>query len=208
MKQLATDQYLFMIIADSDYIYGTNYLFCQGYIGNGMQLTPEKIIQAIGRIGRGQQGQQNSIRFRNIRDIQMLFLPQEYNPEVENIMVTINYINDGGPFSIYFDKSDLSRTEDMLRAKFEVIRKAKKPKLSKTWMCNKLCHFGKSTFENTDISPIVEYRDGQICKANSVMTKCEQIKHDTILYGIDTVVDLYKHKNYTIGKYKAPGCIE
>ena len=85
MKQLATDQYLFMIIADSDYIYGTNYLFCQGYIGNGMQLTPEKIIQAIGRIGRGQQGQQNSIRFRNIRDIQMLFLPQEYNPEVENI---------------------------------------------------------------------------------------------------------------------------
>ena len=40
------------------------------------------------------------------------------------------------------------------------------------------------------------------------MTKCEQIKHDTILYGIDTVVDLYKHKNYTIGKYKAPGCIE
>ena len=133
---------------------------------------------------------------------------QHMYPEVENIMVTINYINDGGPFSIYFDKSDLSRTEDMLRAKFEVIRKAKKPKLSKTWMCNKLCHFGKSTFENTDISPIVEYRDGQICKANSVMTKCEQIKHDTLLYGIDTVVDLYKHKNYTIGKYKAPGCIE
>ena len=85
MKQLATQQYLFMIIADSDYIYGTNYLFCQGYIGNGMQLTPEKIIQAIGRIGRGQQGQQNSIRFRNIHDVQLLFLPQEHNPEVDNI---------------------------------------------------------------------------------------------------------------------------
>jgi hypothetical protein len=85
MKQLATDQYLFMIIADSDYIYGTNYPFCQGYIGNGMQLTPEKIIQAIGRIGRGQQGQKNSIRFRNVRDVQLLFLPQSHNPEVDNI---------------------------------------------------------------------------------------------------------------------------
>lgn len=84
MKELATQQYLFMIIADSDYIYGTNYMFCQGYIGNGMQLTPEKIIQAIGRVGRGQQGQQNSIRFRNIHDIELLFLPQSYNPEVEN----------------------------------------------------------------------------------------------------------------------------
>jgi hypothetical protein len=85
MKQLATQQYLFMIIADSDYIYGTNYLLCQGYIGNGMKLTPEKIIQAIGRVGRGQQGQKNSIRFRNIQDVQLLFLPQTHNPEIENM---------------------------------------------------------------------------------------------------------------------------
>uniref|UniRef100_A0A6C0BAK8 Helicase ATP-binding domain-containing protein n=1 Tax=viral metagenome TaxID=1070528 RepID=A0A6C0BAK8_9ZZZZ len=85
MKQLATQQYLFMIIADSDYIYGTNYLLCQGYIGNGMKLTPEKIIQAIGRVGRGQQGQKNSIRFRNIQDVQLLFFPQTHNPEIENM---------------------------------------------------------------------------------------------------------------------------
>jgi hypothetical protein len=85
MKELAIHQHLFMIIADSDFIYGTNYLLCQGYIGNGMTLTPEKIIQAVGRVGRGQQGQTYSIRFRNMRDIQMLFLPQLYNPEIENM---------------------------------------------------------------------------------------------------------------------------
>jgi hypothetical protein len=85
MKELATNQYLFMIIADSDFIYGTNYLLCQGYIGNGMTLTPEKIIQAAGRVGRGQQGQTYSVRFRNKRDVQMLFLPQTYNPEIENM---------------------------------------------------------------------------------------------------------------------------
>jgi hypothetical protein len=50
-----------------------------------MKLTPEKIIQAIGRVGRGQQGQKNSIRFRNIQDVQMLFLPQAHNPEIENM---------------------------------------------------------------------------------------------------------------------------
>jgi hypothetical protein len=32
MKELAQDQKLFLIIASSDYIYGTNYQFCHGYI--------------------------------------------------------------------------------------------------------------------------------------------------------------------------------
>jgi hypothetical protein len=84
MKELATQQYLFIIIADSDYIYGTNYPFCQGYIGK-QQLTPEKIIQAAGRVGRNQQGQKNSIRFRDIINIKQLFLPQSYNPEINNM---------------------------------------------------------------------------------------------------------------------------
>ena len=84
MKELATQQYLFIIIADSDYIYGTNYPFCQGYIGK-QELTPEKIIQAAGRVGRNQQGQKNSIRFRNINDIKLLFLPQTHNPEIINM---------------------------------------------------------------------------------------------------------------------------
>jgi hypothetical protein len=84
MKELATQQNLFIIIADSDYIYGTNYPFCQGYIGK-QELTPEKIIQAAGRVGRNQQGQKNSIRFRNVQDIKLLFLPQTYNPEIINM---------------------------------------------------------------------------------------------------------------------------
>ena len=53
MKNL-TQQKLFMIIASTDYIYGTNYQFCHGYIGKDLHnLTQEKTIQALGRIGRG-----------------------------------------------------------------------------------------------------------------------------------------------------------
>jgi hypothetical protein len=40
------------------------------------------------------------------------------------------------------------------------------------------------------------------------MTKCEQIKHELQLYGIDNIVNKYKHPNHSFGKYKAPGRTE
>ena len=76
-------------------------------------------------------------------------------PTYDHVIVTIYFINDGGPFSILFDKKDLVRTESMLRSKFDIIKKTKKPRLNKTWMCNKLCHFGKSNFSDTNILPII-----------------------------------------------------
>lgn len=129
-------------------------------------------------------------------------------PQYENIIVTIYFINDGGPFSILFDKKDLARTEDMIRQKFEYIKKNKKPRLHKTWMCSKLCHFGKTTFANSAIPAMIEYRDGQQCEQGSNMTKCEQIKHDIEINGIDYVTKTYKVDGHSIGKYKAPGQVE
>ena len=60
MKRLAYEQGLFMIIAGGDYIYGTNYQFCHGYIDDNM--TQEKLIQAFGRIGRTNNQLDYSIR--------------------------------------------------------------------------------------------------------------------------------------------------
>ena len=128
-------------------------------------------------------------------------------PHIKHIIFSIYFINDGGPFTICFDDNDIGPTEDMLRQKFNTIKKAKRPKLHKSWLCSKLCHFGKTTFENTCIEPIVEYRDNQTCKKGSTMTKCEQIKHDIDLYGIDQSMVLYKHPNHAFGSYKAPGSI-
>ena len=129
-------------------------------------------------------------------------------PEIEHIIFSIYFINDGGPFSICFDKSDLIKTENMLRNKFEIIKNVKKPKLNRSWMCNKLCHFGKTTFENDkNVLPILEYRDNQTCKTGSFMTKCEQIKHDIELHGIKDVVLSYKNPAHSFGSYKAPGSI-
>jgi hypothetical protein len=97
----------------------------------------------------------------------------------------------------------------MLQKKFEIIRQTQKPRLNKTWMCNKLCHFGKSDFQDhNSILPVIEYRDSQCCKKDTFMTKCEQIKHDIEVKGMDTVVSEYKAENHSFGKYKAPGSAE
>jgi hypothetical protein len=126
-------------------------------------------------------------------------------PHLDTVIFTIYFVNDGGPFSMVFHDSDLQETEDMLRRKFEIIKANKKPRLNRSWMCNKLCHFGKTTFENTNVEPMTEYRDGQTCQKGSIMTKCEQVKHDLDLYGIDTTMAMYGHPNHVIGYYQAPG---
>ena len=47
MKKLASEQKLYLIIASSDYIYGTNYQFCHGYLSKDLEnMTQEKMIQA------------------------------------------------------------------------------------------------------------------------------------------------------------------
>ena len=49
MKRLAEEQKLFIIIASSDYIYGTNYQFCHGFIGKDLtKMTPQKDITSHG----------------------------------------------------------------------------------------------------------------------------------------------------------------
>ena len=85
MKKLADQQKLYLILASSDYIYGTNYQFCHGYLSKDLVLTQEKIIQAFGRIGRNNIQQDYSIRLRDDEHIQKLFYPELDKPEVRNM---------------------------------------------------------------------------------------------------------------------------
>ena len=78
MKRLAYEQKLFLIIASSDYIYGTNYQLCHGFLGKDLlNMTQQKIIQAMGRIGRSSIQQEYTIRFRDEGLLGRLFLPME-----------------------------------------------------------------------------------------------------------------------------------
>jgi len=82
LKRLAYDQKLYMIIASSDYIYGTNYQFCHGIVGDDLaNMTQQKTIQAMGRIGRSNIQQEYTVRFRDDDILKQLFWPIENNME-------------------------------------------------------------------------------------------------------------------------------
>tara|TARA_B100001093_G_scaffold407422_1_gene396045 strand:+ start:2331 stop:4706 length:2376 start_codon:yes stop_codon:yes gene_type:complete len=86
MKDLAKSKKLYLIIASSDYIYGTNYQFDHCYLGKDLtNMTQEKIIQAMGRVGRNKISDEYSIRLRNDRIINKIFYYEYNKPEVENI---------------------------------------------------------------------------------------------------------------------------
>jgi hypothetical protein len=85
MKKLAEKQRLYMIIASSDYIYGTNYQFCHGYLSKDLALTQEKIIQALGRIGRNDIQRNYSVRLRDDSQVEKLYYPETNKPEVINM---------------------------------------------------------------------------------------------------------------------------
>ena len=75
MKELSEQKKLGVIIAGSDYIYGTNYQFSHAYIAEDLlKMTREKIIQAIGRVGRKEQNKTFTFRFRENELIPRLFM--------------------------------------------------------------------------------------------------------------------------------------
>ena len=86
MKGLAQSQKLYLVIASGDYIYGTNYQFCHGYIGQDLStMSQEKLIQAIGRVGRKSVQKTYTVRFRDDRILEKLFIPSEDTPEAANM---------------------------------------------------------------------------------------------------------------------------
>jgi hypothetical protein len=84
MKELAQQQKLLMILATDDYIYGTNYQFCHGYIGKDLtHLTQEKLIQALGRVGRNKQNKKYSVRMRDDVFLRRIFMKLSVKKEAD-----------------------------------------------------------------------------------------------------------------------------
>jgi hypothetical protein len=85
VKSLANEKRLYMIIADTDYIYGTSYPFGHIYVGKDLpDLTQSKCIQVCGRVGR-YKGKDATIRLRDNAVVRKLFLPSETQIEADMI---------------------------------------------------------------------------------------------------------------------------
>ena len=85
MKRMASEKRLYLIVASSDYIYGTNYQFCHGYIGKDVVLTQQKMLQALGRIGRHNDQKEYSIRLRENNHGSLLFVKSTSTIEADNM---------------------------------------------------------------------------------------------------------------------------
>jgi hypothetical protein len=107
----------------------------------------------------------------------------------KNIILTIHFVRDGGPYSICFDEYDLPRIEKMLRENFEDIKQNKLPKLrdpsQKDFMCNRLCDFYKDKIGNENV--------------------CKAIHKELIQLGMSKVIETRTRKGFTVDYYEAPG---
>jgi len=133
------------------------------------------------------------------------YAAQHLYPDIENIQIVIYFINDGGPFTICFSRSDIPKIENMLKEKFEDIKNSEMPALNKSWKCTKFCHYGTTTFEDTHIKPIIERREGEVTPKGQCMTKCEQTKYCLQNRSMNSVIKNMSAKGHDINKYDAPG---
>ena len=97
MKTLAKHQKLYLIITATDYIYGTNYQFCHGYIGKDLEgMSQEKAIQSMGRIGRGAIQQDYTIRVRHDAILRHIFTAIRSSEKPEVCAMNRLFVTDAG----------------------------------------------------------------------------------------------------------------
>ena len=91
VKQLTEDKRLYIVIANTDYIFGVNYQFSHCYLGKDISnITHEKIIQSIGRIGRKEKNKHFSFRFRSDEHVDLLFNISNNTTETKNLNLLLS----------------------------------------------------------------------------------------------------------------------
>ena len=112
-------------------------------------------------------------------------------PKAKQIIVTIFFIRNGGPFTICFDNNTLDETEKRMAARLAEIQNCELPELhdysQQHWKCKYLCDYYK--MQSPDKS------------TNMCMFLHEQLKEK----GMSEVVKLYMREGFKIDKYDAPG---
>ena len=94
-------------------------------------------------------------------DIQLRFYHYAIStifPDVEDIIITLFYLRESAPFPVYFTKSDMLITEEMLKNKYMSIINNQRPKLRNDYKC-RFCSFSKGDFQNSGQPACEFFRD-------------------------------------------------
>jgi hypothetical protein len=110
-------------------------------------------------------------------------------PNYKNVILTINFIRDGGAFSVPFDDSILPKIEGVIRDTFEHIKSREMPKrLDPTYQdhrCRLFCPFYKRKVDGTNY--------------------CKHITDKIEDFGIDYVTETETREGHYVGYYENPG---
>lgn len=126
-------------------------------------------------------------------------------PKAKQIWATLFYVANEGAFTVCFDKSEIEQTELMIKNRFETIKNCQIPICNRSWKCKKFCHLGTTTFENTHVKPIQEFRNNQHNNRGEYMSKCDQMQFILEKKGIEKTIEEYKDPKFTLGHYQEPG---
>ncbi len=112
-------------------------------------------------------------------------------PDAKEIFFTIFFIRDGGPYTICFDKSHLKKMKEYLRKHFDHVRANINPTMihpmQSDFRCNKLCHFFKNKWPNSN------------------KNMCRFIQDEIQKIGMDKVIERHKKKDFNFSTYSQPG---
>ena len=113
-------------------------------------------------------------------------------PNAKQVILSIYYVRDGGPYTICFDDRHIDEMESLLEKRFKEIVACQTPKMlhpeQRGWKCEKLCPFFKNKFDESD-------RD------NMCITAHRHVE----LHGLDATTKTYMHKDHKVDHYEAPG---
>jgi len=128
------------------------------------------------------------------KDLQLLmyyYCTSKLFPQFKNIVVTILFLRDGGPYSICFDTSHHDIFISRLRGLIKEMHSCKLPKPINKWRsdfrCTRLCHFYKTNWPGTE-TPI-----------------CNHVENYIKTYGITKANNDLKREGFTTSYYQAPG---
>ena len=132
-----------------------------------------------------------------MKDTQLLlyyYAISKIYPKYSNIIMTIFFCRDGGPFSLAFDNDDMKEFLETLRKTFQEIITNQNPKPvsyeRSSFKCQKLCHYYKTNWPGTET------------------TMCHHVENQLYKIGMVETVKTCSRPGFVIGTYKDPGAVE
>lgn len=113
---------------------------------------------------------------------------QKLYPRYDHFAMTINYIKDGGPFTMFYGPEQNVETLRILRNRFEEIKRALRPRLRTGFFCSRVCYFGKTQHKKDPSKTICKYIHDKIRKCGLTQTIRDETK-----------------EGFSLGFYQNPG---